>query len=117
VPIEKVPEVSSRSVEIAHKYGQPYLLGYQLLTGGHSMMCGLAYCLNRADGEDVEKVRKALDETSKMILDVGGVLWKAEAPAQSLMMQRMDPNTVKLMKRVMKALDPNAIMNPGNWSD
>ncbi|MCK9233143.1 MAG: FAD-binding oxidoreductase, partial [Syntrophales bacterium] len=117
VPIEKVPEASSRSVEIAHKYGQPYLLGYQLLTGGHSMMCGLAYCLNRADDEDVEKVRKAIDETNRMILDVGGVLWKAEAPAQRLMMQRMDPNTIELMKRVLRALDPNAIMNPGNWSE
>lgn len=117
VPIEKVPEASTRSVEIAHKYGQPYLLGYQLLTSGHSMMCGLAYCLNRADDEDVEKVRKAIDETNRMILDVGGVLWKAEAPGQQLMVQKMDPNTINLMKRVMKALDPNAIMNPGNWSE
>jgi FAD/FMN-containing dehydrogenase len=81
------------------------------------MMFGLAYCLNRADGEDIKKVRKALDESNKLILAIGGVLWKAEASAQRLMVQRMDPNTVKLMKRVMKALDPNAIMNPGNWSD
>lgn len=81
------------------------------------MMFGLAYCLNRADEKDIEKIRKALDESNKLILDIGGVLWKAEAPAQRLMVQRMDPNTVKLMKRVMKALDPNVIMNPGNWSD
>ena len=81
------------------------------------MMCGLAYCLNRADDEDVEKVRQAIDETNKMILDVGGVLWKAEAPGQRLMVQKMDPNTIELMKRVMRALDPNAIMNPGNWSE
>lgn len=117
LPIEKVPEATVREVEIAHKYGQPYLLGHQLLTSGHSIMFGVGWCLNRADEEDTEKVRKALDESNKLILDLGGVLWKAELPAQKLMMQRMDPNTVKLMKRVKKTLDPNGIMNPGNWSD
>jgi len=27
----------------------------------------------------------------------------------------MDPNTVQLIKKVKRLLDPNGIMNPGNW--
>jgi glycolate oxidase len=30
-------------------------------------------------------------------------------------MERMDPNTLNLMKKIKQLLDPNGIMNPGNW--
>jgi glycolate oxidase len=78
-------------------------------------MFGPSYSFSRADEENVERVRKALEETNKLVLELGGVLWKAELGGQRLMMERMDPNTVELMKRLKRALDPNGIMNPGNW--
>jgi glycolate oxidase len=34
---------------------------------------------------------------------------------QKMAMERMDPNTLKLMKTIKENLDPNGIMNPGNW--
>ncbi len=46
---------------------------------------------------------------------MGGVPWKAEAPAQRLILERMDPATRKLMKAIIDLLDPNGILNPGNW--
>jgi glycolate oxidase len=116
LPIEKIPEAWEKGFEIARRYNTVFSIGSQALDSGHSLMFGLTYSFNRADEESMERVRKALDESNKMILDLGGILWKAELPGQKLMMEKMDPNTVELMERVKKTLDPNGIMNPGNWS-
>jgi glycolate oxidase len=115
LPIEKIPEAWRRGLEIFRKYGIFYSLGHQVLSGGHSVMFGLIYPFNRADEEDLERVRKALDESSRATLDLGGILWKAEATAQEMMMEKMEPNTVELIRKIKKTLDPNGIMNPGNW--
>jgi len=117
LPIEKIPEAWRGSFKIVRSYNVVFSIAVQPLDCGHSVMFGPVYSFNRADEENVERVRKTLEETNKLILDLGGVLWKAELPGQKLMMEKMDPNTVELMKRVRKALDPNGIMNPGNWSD
>ena len=75
----------------------------------------MSYSFNRDDEEEIERARQALDESTRLTLDLGGIVWKGELTAQKLMMERMDPNTVKLIKKIKKALDPNGIMNPGNW--
>lgn len=115
LPIEKMPEAWRKGMEIAHKCGLLYQLGIQLLPNGHSFMFAFSYSFNRADEDDFERARKALDETNRLTLDLGGVVWKGEVPAQKLMLERMDPNTRELIGRVKKMLDPNGIMNPGNW--
>lgn len=115
LPIEKIPEAWRRGWEIARRYKAVFSLGHQVLDCGHSIMFGLNYSFNRANAEDIEMVRKAIDESDKMILELGGILWKTELPGQKLMMERMTPNTLELMRRVKKLLDPNGIMNPGNW--
>jgi glycolate oxidase len=43
------------------------------------------------------------------------VLWKADIYEQRLLMEKMDRNTLALMQKVKQLLDPNGIMNPGNW--
>jgi len=43
------------------------------------------------------------------------MIWKGETPAQQLTIDKMDPNTASLIKKVKKLLDPNWIMNPGHW--
>lgn len=117
LPIEKIPEASIKAKEIAHKYDQYYILGHQLLKAGHGVMFGITWCFNRADEQDLAKARKAMEESNRLILDLDGVLWKAEHSAQKLMMEKMDPITLNLMKTIKKTLDPNNIMNPGNWCD
>jgi len=117
LPIEKVPEAWRRGLAIARKYEVVFSFGLQALDSGHSVMCGPVYSFNRADKEDVKRVREALDESNKLTLELGGLLWKAGVPGQKLMMERMDHNTLELMRRIKGLLDPNGIMNPGNWGE
>jgi len=114
LPIDKVPQAWKKGIEIAHKYGMVCSYVHQVLLG-HSVMFGFNYSFNRADEEDIEKTRAALAESNQFTLDVGGMIWKGEVEAQHMMLRRMDPHTVQLIQRVKRLLDPNGIMNPGNW--
>jgi FAD/FMN-containing dehydrogenase len=117
VPVEKVPEAWKRGLAIARKHDVVFSYGLQALDAGHSVMCGPVYSFNRADRHDVEKVRQALDESNRLVLELGGLIWKAGLPGQALMMERMDRNTLALIGRIREVLDPNGIMNPGNWGN
>jgi glycolate oxidase len=79
------------------------------------MMFFYAYAFNRADPSDVARAQAALEKTNKAVIAMGGVPWKAEVPAQREIIRKMDPNMFLLMQRVRATLDPNGIMNPGNW--
>ena len=90
-------------------------MGARVIGLGHCMMFFFAYPFNRADAADVRQAQESLEETNSRVLEMGGIPWKAEAPAQKLTLQRMDPNTVDLIHRLRAVLDPQGIMNPGNW--
>ena len=74
-----------------------------------------AYPFNRADEKEMEKVEKALLDTNEAALKLGGIPWKTEIPGQQLILKHMDHSTYEMMTRIRKLLDPNGIMNPGNW--
>ena len=116
LPTGKIPEAWEKGIDIAHKYGMLYSYVHQILTG-HSVMFGFNYSFNQADEEDIARVREAIDESDRLTLDLGGMVWRPEIAAQKLMMEKMDPNTVELIRKVKKVLDPNGIMNPGNWEE
>ena len=65
----------------------------------------------------MENARNALEETNKLALELGGIPWKAELGAQKQMLKKMDPNYKKLFFTIRNLLDPNGIMNPGNWEE
>ncbi len=115
LPIEKFGEAYRRGLEIVERTGVSYAFSVRIIGRGHCMMFAYAYPFNRADEEDVKRAQEALHETNLAVLDMGGIPWKAEAPAQKLILERMDEGAKKLMKLIMGVLDPNNIMNPGNW--
>jgi FAD/FMN-containing dehydrogenase len=114
LPIDRVPQAWRKGIEIAHRYGMVCSYVHQVLAG-NSIMFGFNYSFNRADQEDIEKTRMALEESNRVTLDLGGMIWKGERPAQRMVLEKMDPNTARLIKRVQEFLDPKRIMNPGNW--
>ena len=79
------------------------------------MMFGFSFTFNRADHDMMERARKALHEVSEYALAVGGVFWKPTVEEQKMAIEVMDPTTRNLMKMIKQNLDPNGIMNPGNW--
>jgi len=115
MPLGLFPEAHAKGVEIAEKYDTPYSMAVRTIGRAHSIMFAFAYAFNRADDQDRKNMQKALHETNVAVLELGGIPWKAEEPAQQLILEKMDPETTKLMARIHKVLDPNGIMNPGNW--
>ncbi len=114
LPIDKVPEAWRRGKEIAHKQGMVCSYVHQVLLG-NSIMFGFNYSFNRADLEDIQKARAALEESNRVTLELGGMIWKGEKSAQQMVLEQMDPNTSRLIKQIKDFLDPNGIMNPGKW--
>ena len=112
--MDKLPEAWRKGKEIAGKYGMLYSHAIQVLAD-QSLMFAFDYSFNRADEEDIDRTRRAIDESDRLTLELGGMVWRPDISAQKLMMEKMDPNTSQLIREVKRLLDPNGIMNPGNW--
>ena len=115
ITVEKYPQCSRKLVEMSSKYNLAYSGMIRIIGRGHSMMFGFAFTFNRADPDMMDRTTKALEEISEYVLEIGGVYWKPTVAEQKVAIERMDPNTRSLMKMIKDSLDPNGIMNPGNW--
>ena len=114
-PIDRFPAFIRKLEEVAASHRLFYSSTSRLIGAGHCMMFSFSFSFNRANPDEMARARKALDECSRFALEEGGVLWKADVDEQRLLMDKMDPNTLALMNKVKRLLDPNGIMNPGNW--
>ena len=115
IPLEKIPEAIEKGVMISKKYGLIPSLLCRIIGSGHAVMFSVTFPFNRADPDDRKNAREGLEETNKMVLEIGGIPWKTELVGQKHTMERADPHYKELFKRVRNLLDPNGIMNPGNW--
>ncbi|TFG02483.1 MAG: FAD-binding oxidoreductase [Promethearchaeota archaeon] len=115
IPLDKIPEIIEIGSKISLDHDIVPTMGARLIGKGHSAMFFISYSFNRADPEDVANARDALHETDKAVLELGGIPWKAELAGQKLILEKLDPNYKFLLKTIRNTLDPNGIMNPGNW--
>jgi len=115
VLIEKYPLFAKRLEEVGDKHKLDYAGLARVIGRGHAMMFGFGFPFNRVDSDLMDRVRKALHELIVFAFNQGGIPWKPNIEEQKMAMERMDPNTLKIMMMIKKNLDPNGIMNPGNW--
>jgi glycolate oxidase len=115
IPIEKIPDACRAGISITAKHKITYSLGARIVGRGSCAMFFFAYPFNRTDREEVERVKRALEDTNETALKLGGIPWKAEFQGQQLIMKQMEPESYRFMQRIRKVLDPAGIMNPGNW--
>ena len=115
IPLQLIPEMIKIGTKISLKHEIVPTMGARLIGQGHAAMFFISYSFNRSDPEDMKNAREALHDTNKAVLEIGGIPWKAELTGQKLILEKMDPNYKKLLKSIKNLLDPNGIMNPGNW--
>jgi FAD/FMN-containing dehydrogenase len=113
--IEHFPQYAAKVIELAAKYNVLYASAARVISGGHSMMFSISFAFNRNDPAMMNRVKNALDEAAEFALEMGGIPWKPNFVEQKMTMRKMDPNTLKLLQMVKRNLDPQGIMNPGNW--
>jgi len=112
-PIINWTQGTKRLNEVFDKYGFTSYIRLGIYRGTLQGMMRAIMPYNRADEKDVEAVRKIAREAVQVILDCGGLIYKAPSFACEAMWNRGDPNFFKLLKEVKHTLDPNRIMNPG----
>lgn len=117
MPVDLYPEAYRLGLNIADECNTMYSMGCRIIGINHCMMFFYAYAFNRADPADIEMAQHALEKTNESVLELGGIPWKAEAPAQKQILGKMDPKMISLMNSIRGLLDPNGIMNPGNWEE
>jgi len=115
VPVEKYAVFAKKLEELAQKYEVAYSGTARVIGNSHALMFAFAFTFNRADAAMMERVRAALDEAGEFSLHEGGVPWKPTVDEQQNILREMESNTVALLKKIKKMMDPDGIMNPGNW--
>ncbi len=114
-PPSRWAEGVRRSMEIMERHGYPPLIVARPLKGGHFYALRPIIPFDRTAEGIRERIRAVLEEIAEALLDSGYIPYKAPAWAAAKIMERADPNWVKLLRRVKETLDPDRIMNPGRW--
>jgi glycolate oxidase len=115
LPIDRFPQACRGMFEIADKYDLPFYSMMGRCAGAHSVKFYWSFRFNRGDPQSIEITRRALHEATELGIGLGGLPSRPTAYGQRMVLEKMEPNTRRLMMRVKEFLDPNHIMNPGNW--
>jgi len=115
VPMSKVPDLLTGISAIVRKHDLPFVIfGH---AGDGNLHPKIMY--DRSDPDQVERVRKAVNEIFKLTCDLEGTLTGehgiglAKAP---YMEHEHDPVSMALMRSLKRLLDPNNILNPGKMN-
>lgn len=113
--VEHFPQFAAKVLELAEKYNLFYASTARIISGGQAMMFSISFAFNRADAAMMQRVKLALDEATSFALDMGAIPWKPNFREQQMTLHKLDAQTRKLLLTIKNVLDPQGIMNPGNW--
>jgi len=118
VPLSRFPEALRRIDELAKRYGLP------LPTFGHAGDGNVhpTICYDPDDEEQVRKARRLAEEICDVAIELGGAvsgehgigIQKIEALRRELRARGAE-HYLDLLREIKRILDPNNIMNPGNF--
>ncbi len=115
VPLSKIVDLIKGISNILHHYGLPFVIfGH---AGDGNLHPRIMY--DRSDPDQVERLRKAVEEIFKLTCQLGGTLsgehgiGLAKAPYMSL---EHDPVRMDWMRAIKKLFDPHNILNPGKMA-
>jgi glycolate oxidase len=114
-PIERLEEAATRAIETMEAHGFPPSVVSRPMRGGHFAVLRFIELFDRRDAGETERVARVNRELLEGLLDAGYVPYKCPPWAVPIVLERMDPGMVALMRRVKQMLDPKGILNPGKW--
>nr|MDO8097978.1 FAD-binding oxidoreductase [Candidatus Njordarchaeota archaeon] len=113
IPICQWEEGYKRGKKIMIDHGFSPTIMMRAMNGSHYAVLRFILPFNKADPKDVDSVRKCMVELTKLVLELGGIVYKTPKRLGKLLWENADPGFIELLKKVKKMLDPNGIMNPG----
>jgi glycolate oxidase len=112
VPREAIPQVVRRIQEIAQQRDLPIVIFGHISDGNlHPNIL-----FDQADPEEMERVEAASGDIFEVAISVGGTLSGEHGIGllkQKYLHLDLPEGTVKVMRTIKRALDPDNIMNPG----
>lgn len=112
VPRSRVPDLIERVEQIAHRH-RTFVVNFGHAGDGN---IHVNYMCDRTDAEAVARARAAVGETFAAAIALGGTIsgehgiGYVKAPYLEM---ALTPSTITTMKLIKRALDPQAILNPG----
>jgi glycolate oxidase len=106
---------AEHGIAILEAHGFPPFVVARPMQGGHYFVLRFVICFDKADEDEVARVRAATGALADCVLDNGYVPYKASAEAARRILARAHPGFVDLWSRVRDTLDPQRRMNPGRW--
>jgi FAD/FMN-containing dehydrogenase len=101
--------------DIIEKHGFEKCLYTRMMKGGHFFAFRFLLRFSKENEEEIARMRSLTKELFETLFEQSAMPYKTPLWATKTILERCDPNWVKLFKKVKKTLDPNGIMNPGRW--
>jgi FAD/FMN-containing dehydrogenase len=101
--------------DIIEKYQFEKCLYTRMMAGGHFFAFRFLLRFSKENPEEVERMQKMNKELFEALFEKGAIPYKTPAWVADALLERCDPNWVKMLQKVKESLDPNGIMNPGRW--